>query len=150
MPIVGVSRIAVVMRCRVTVIAGRNLSRNAADEQSTSKGAGTYCANAGSRCDKRSPPDLKGFTFEEQEDFKLLIETGPMVFPYNALHTKTKSTPKNAAERKVPHSYSSRRFAQRSSKILWPVLSPFLLTLREVILRSTVPFLGSCGGLHVP
>jgi len=41
MPIVGVSRTAVVIHnqtgCRVTVIAGRNPSRNAADEQLKSK-----------------------------------------------------------------------------------------------------------------
>ena len=51
---------------------------------SNPSGAGTYSANAEYRCDKRPLPDFQqiGFTFEEPEEFKLLVETCPMVLPY--------------------------------------------------------------------
>ena len=79
--------------------------------------------------------------FEEPEEFKLLTETCPMVFPYMPSIQRRKAHQKPVAEHKVPHTYSSRRFARRSSIFSWLVLRPFLAVWHDLVLRANVPFL---------
>jgi len=124
MPIAGVSRIAVVMK-RNRTQSYRNRRNDARVEMqrtdnSHPSGAGTSDADSQPACVKRSLPHLnkkKGLLRGAGE-----VQAPPRImtggFCIYALHTKTKSTPKNAAEHELPHVHS--RPTHRAVKhLLW-------------------------------
>jgi hypothetical protein len=126
MPIVGVSRIAVVMqsyRNRRTKPESKCCGRTLHIQ-----GGGNLLCKRWVSLRQPVPTKVqKGVHFRGARRVQAPHRNMSDGFSIYALHTKRKSTPKNAAERKVPHSYSILGFAQWSSTFSLAGFAAFLV-----------------------